>query len=362
MIKGSRNTMTQKVFPIRSTRAPAPAYDGQPLADTLGRNLRDLRISVTDRCNFRCVYCMPREMFDHDFKFVAHEEILSFEEIARLARLFAGLGVKKIRLTGGEPLVRRGLERLVAMLAQIPGLDLTLTTNGSLLAKQAAALAKAGLKRVTVSLDSLDEATFRAINDADCPVSKVIEGIEAAAAAGMAPIKINMVVKRGTNDGHVLAMAERWRGTGHVVRFIEYMDVGSTNGWRMDDVVPSAQIVKMIGERYPLEPVDPDYRGEVAERWRYRDGAGEIGVIASVTQAFCRDCNRLRLSAEGSLYTCLFAQQGHDLKWLLRHGGSDEELVNEVAAVWRARGDRYSEIRTTETAKARKVEMSYIGG
>jgi cyclic pyranopterin phosphate synthase len=362
MIKGSRNTMTQKVFPIRSTRAPAPAYDGQPLADTLGRNLRDLRISVTDRCNFRCVYCMPREMFDHDFKFVAHEEILSFEEIARLARLFAGLGVKKIRLTGGEPLVRRGLERLVAMLAQIPGLDLTLTTNGSLLAKQAAALAKAGLKRVTVSLDSLDEATFRAINDADCPVSKVIEGIEAAAAAGMAPIKINMVVKRGTNDGHVAAMAERWRGTGHVVRFIEYMDVGTTNGWRMDDVVPSAQIVKMIGERYPLEPVDPDYRGEVAERWRYRDGAGEIGVISSVTQAFCRDCNRLRLSAEGSLYTCLFAQQGHDLKWLLRHGGSDEELVNEIAAVWRARGDRYSEIRTTETAKARKVEMSYIGG
>ncbi|HET9734900.1 MAG TPA: GTP 3',8-cyclase MoaA [Burkholderiales bacterium] len=354
--------MTQKVFPIRSTRAPAPAYDGQPLADTLGRNLRDLRISVTDRCNFRCVYCMPREMFDHDFKFVAHEEILSFEEIARLARLFAGLGVKKIRLTGGEPLVRRGLERLVAMLAQIPGLDLTLTTNGSLLAKQAAALAKAGLKRVTVSLDSLDEATFRAINDADCPVSKVIEGIEAAAAAGMAPIKINMVVKRGTNDGHVAAMAERWRGTGHVVRFIEYMDVGTTNGWRMDDVVPSAQIVKMIGERYPLEPVDPDYRGEVAERWRYRDGAGEIGVISSVTQAFCRDCNRLRLSAEGSLYTCLFAQQGHDLKWLLRHGGSDEELVNEIAAVWRARGDRYSEIRTTETAKARKVEMSYIGG
>jgi cyclic pyranopterin phosphate synthase len=362
MIEDARNTMTQKVFPIGTARAPAPAYDGQPLADTLGRNLRDLRISVTDRCNFRCVYCMPREMFDHDFKFVAHEEILSFEEIARLARLFAGLGVKKIRLTGGEPLVRRGLERLVAMLAQIPGLDLTLTTNGSLLAKQASALASAGLKRVTVSLDSLDDATFRAINDADCSVATVIAGIEAAAGAGMAPIKINMVVKRGTNDGHVLAMAERWRGTRHVVRFIEYMDVGTTNGWRMDDVVPSAQIVKTIGERYPLEPLDPDYRGEVAGRWRYRDGAGEIGVISSVTQAFCRDCNRLRLSAEGSLYTCLFAQQGHDLKWLLRHGGSDEELVNEIAAVWRARGDRYSEVRTTETAKARKIEMSYIGG
>jgi len=354
--------MTQKVFPIRSVRAPAPAYDGQPLADTLGRSLRDLRISVTDRCNFRCVYCMPREMFDHDFKFLPHAEILSFEEIARLARVFAGLGVKKIRLTGGEPLVRRELHRLVALLAQIPGLDLTLTTNGSLLAKQAAGLAQAGLKRVTVSLDSLEDATFRAINDADCSVSKVIEGIEAAAAAGMAPIKINMVVKRGVNDGHVLRMAERWRGSAHILRFIEYMDVGSTNGWRMDDVVPSAEIVRKIGERYPLEQVDPDYRGEVAERWRYRDGAGEIGVISSVTQAFCRDCNRLRLSAEGSLYTCLFAQEGHDLKWLLRHGGSDEEIVNEIAAIWRARGDRYSEIRTAETAKARKIEMSYIGG
>jgi len=354
--------MTQKVFPIRSARAPAPAYDGQPLADTLGRSLRDLRISVTDRCNFRCVYCMPREMFDHDFKFLPHDEILSFEEIARLASVFAGLGVKKIRLTGGEPLVRRELHRLVELLAQIPGLDLTLTTNGSLLAKQAATLAKAGLKRVTVSLDSLDDATFRAINDADCSVSKVIEGIEAAAEAGMAPIKINMVVKRGVNDGHVLAMAERWRGTGHILRFIEYMDVGSTNGWRMDDVVPSAEIVRKIGERYPIESVDPGYRGEVAERWRFRDGAGEIGVISSVTQAFCRDCNRLRLSAEGSLYTCLFAQEGHDLKWLLRHGGTDEELLNEIAAVWRARGDRYSEIRTAETAKARKIEMSYIGG
>jgi cyclic pyranopterin phosphate synthase len=362
MIESPRNTMTQKVFPIHAARAPAPAYDGQALVDTLGRKLRDLRISVTDRCNFRCVYCMPREVFDQDFKFVPHGEVLSFEEIARLARLFAGLGVKKIRLTGGEPLVRRELHRLVALLAQIPGLDLTLTTNGALLAKQAAGLAQAGLKRVTVSLDSLDEATFRAINDADCPVSKVIEGIEAAAAAGMAPIKINMVVKRGANDGHVLAMAERWRGTGHVVRFIEYMDVGSTNGWRMDDVVPSAEIVKAIGARWPLETVEPGYRGEVAERWRYRDGAGEIGVISSVTQAFCRDCNRLRLSAEGSLYTCLFAEQGHDLKWLLRHGGSDQELVNEIAAVWRARADRYSEIRTAETAKARKVEMSYIGG
>jgi cyclic pyranopterin phosphate synthase len=354
--------MTQKVFPIRTAHAPAPAYDGRPLADTLARGLRDLRISVTDRCNFRCVYCMPRETFGSDFKFLPHEEILSFEEIARLARLFAGLGVKKVRITGGEPLVRRELHRLVALLATIPGLDLTLTTNGALLAKQAGALAKAGLKRVTVSLDSLDDPTFRAINDADFPVARVIEGIDAAAAAGMAPIKINMVVKRGVNDAHVLAMAERWRGTGHIARFIEYMDVGSSNGWRMDDVVPSAEIVKLIGARHPLESVDPNYAGEVAERWRYRDGAGEIGVISSVTQAFCASCNRLRLSAEGSLYTCLFAEQGHDLKWLLRRGGSDDDIVNEIAAVWRARGDRYSEIRTAETAKARKVEMSYIGG
>ena len=354
--------MTQKVFPIRSSRSPAPVHDGRPLADTLGRGLRDLRISVTDRCNFRCVYCMPRETFDHDFKFLPHEEILSFEEIARLTRIFGGLGVKKVRITGGEPLVRRDLHRLVAMLAQIPDLDLTLTTNGSLLVKQAGALAKAGLKRVTVSLDSLDDATFRALNDADYPVARVLEGIEAAAAAGMAPIKINMVVKRGVNDGHVLDMAERWRGTGHIVRFIEYMDVGSTNGWRMDDVVPSAEIVRMIGERYPLEPAEPNYTGEVAERWRYADGAGEIGVISSVTQAFCSSCNRLRLSAEGSLYTCLFAQQGHDLKRLLRQGSSDAQLVDEIAAVWRARGDRYSEIRTEETAKARKIEMSYIGG
>jgi len=354
--------MTQKVFPISPARAPAPSYDGRPLADTRGRGLRDLRISVTDRCNFRCVYCMPREVFDRDFKFVTHDEVLTFEEIARLARLFAGLGVKKIRLTGGEPLVRRDLHRLVALLAAIPGLDLTLTTNGSLLPKQAAALAQAGLKRVTVSLDSLDDATFRAVNDADFPVARVIEGIEAAAAAGMAPIKINMVVKRGVNDAHVLAMAERWRGTGHIVRFIEYMDVGSTNGWRTDEVVPSAEIVKAIGARFPLEAADANYTGEVAERWRYRDGAGEIGVISSVTQAFCSTCNRLRLSAEGSLFTCLFAQQGHPLKHLLRRGTSDDAIVNEIAAVWHARDDRYSEIRTAETAKQHKIEMSYIGG
>jgi cyclic pyranopterin phosphate synthase len=353
--------MSRKVIPIQPGHPAAPPYDGAPLADTRGRELRDLRISVTDRCNFRCVYCMPREVFDAHYKFLPHSAILTFEEIARLARVFVFLGVKKIRLTGGEPLVRRDLHKLVALLAPL-GADLTLTTNGSLLAKQARALAEAGLRRITVSLDSLDDATFRAINDADYPVARVIEGIEAAAAAGLAPVKINMVVKRGANDGEVLAMAERWRGSGHVVRFIEYMDVGSTNGWRMDDVVPAAEIVAAIGRVHPLEPVEPDYRGEVAERWRYADGSGEIGVIASVTQAFCRDCNRMRLSTEGSLYTCLFAQHGHDLRGLLRGGASDEAIVDEIAALWRRRSDRYSEVRTAATAKQRKVEMSYIGG
>ena len=350
-----------KVIPIHSGRAAAPAYDGRALADTRGRPMRDLRISVTDRCNFRCVYCMPREVFDADYKFLPHSAILSFEEIARLASVFTGLGVKKIRLTGGEPLVRRHLDRLVAMLGEL-GVEITLTTNGSLLAKQAPALKKAGLHRVTVSLDSLDDATFRAMNDADYPVAKVIDGIEAAAAAGLAPVKINMVVKRGANDRDVEAMAERWRGTGHVMRFIEYMDVGSSNGWRMDDVVPSVEVVRRISARWPLEPVGANYPGEVAERWRYRDGAGEVGVISSVTQAFCSGCSRMRLSTEGALYTCLFAHSGHDLKRLLRGGATDEELRNEIAAVWRGRGDRYSEIRTLETAKLPKVEMSYIGG
>jgi cyclic pyranopterin phosphate synthase len=350
--------MPEKVIPIRSPRSAS--RDGA-LADALGRPLRDLRISVTDRCNFRCVYCMPREVFGADHKFLPHSAILSFEEIARLARLFVELGVKKIRLTGGEPLVRRDLHRLVAQLAALD-VDLTLTTNGSLLAKQAQALHDAGLRRVTVSLDSLDDAVFKAMNDVDFPVAKVLEGIDAAAAAGLAPLKINMVVKRGVNEQEIVPMARRWRGSGHVVRFIEYMDVGSTNGWRLDDVVPSAEVVRRIGEHFPLEPVDPEYRGEVAERWRYRDGAGEIGVIASVTQAFCRDCTRMRLSTEGELYTCLFAQSGHDLKSLLRGGASDEALREAIEAVWRAREDRYSEIRTTETAASPKVEMSYIGG
>jgi cyclic pyranopterin phosphate synthase len=353
--------MMQKVISIQPQRLAAPVFTGGRLADTLGRTMRDLRISVTDRCNFRCVYCMPREVFDAGHEFLPQSAILSFEEIARLARIFVELGVKKIRLTGGEPLVRKQLHRLVGMLAELP-VEITLTTNGSLLAKQAAALRKAGLHRVTVSLDSLDEATFQAMNDAEFPVARVIEGIEAAAAEGLAPVKINTVVKRGTNDGDIVAMAGRWRGTGHIVRFIEYMDVGSSNGWRMDDVVPSAEVVQRISERWPLEPIDAHYPGEVAERWRYADGAGEIGVISSVTQAFCSSCNRMRLSTEGSLFTCLFAQSGHDLKALVRGGASDEAIRNEIAAVWQRRSDRYSEIRTEETAKQRKVEMSYIGG
>ena len=353
--------MVKKVIPVRSQRIPAAVFAGGPLADARGRPMRDLRISVTDRCNFRCTYCMPREVFDAGYKFLPHEAILSFEEIARLARIFVGLGVEKIRLTGGEPLVRRDLHRLVAMLQGL-NVEVTLTTNASLLAKQANALARAGLNRVTVSLDSLDDATFRAMNDADFPVAKVIEGIDAAAAAGLEPVKINMVVKRGLNDEHILPMAERWRGSGHIVRFIEFMDVGSTNGWRMDDVVPSSEVVRRISERWKLEPVGANYAGEVAERWRYVDGAGEIGVISSVTQAFCSTCNRMRLSTEGSLYTCLFAQSGHDLKSLLRGGATDGAIRNEIAALWQKREDRYSEIRTAETAKAKKVEMSYIGG
>ena len=350
----------KKVIPIVSGRSAAPTFSGGALVDTRARPMRDLRISVTDRCNFRCVYCMPREVFDANHQFLPHSAILSFEEIARLARIFVGLGVQKLRLTGGEPLVRRDLYRLVAMLAELP-VEITLTTNGSLLAKQAKALKAAGLHRVTVSLDSLDDATFRAMNDADFPVAKVIDAIEAAAAEGL-PVKINTVVKRGVNDQDIVRMAERWRGTGHVARFIEYMDVGSSNGWRMDDVVPSAEVVKRIAARWPLEPIGANYPGEVAERWRYVDGAGEIGVISSVTQAFCSTCTRMRLSTEGSLFTCLFAQSGHDLKSLVRGGASDEELRNEIAAVWQRRADRYSEIRTEATSRERKVEMSYIGG
>jgi cyclic pyranopterin phosphate synthase len=330
--------------------------------DTLSRPLRDLRISVTDRCNFRCVYCMPKTVFGRDYSFLDRKELLTFEEITRVARAFVANGVEKVRLTGGEPLLRRDIERLVAMLAEIPGLDLTLTTNGALLPQKAEALRAAGLKRITVSLDSLDDATFRAMNDVDFPVERVLEGIDAAAAAGLLPVKVNMVVKRGVNDASLVDMARRFHGTGHILRFIEYMDVGATNGWRLDDVVPAAEIVQRISAELPLEPAEENYRGEVARRWRYVDGGGEIGVIASVTQAFCRDCTRARISAEGKLFTCLFATRGTDLRALVRSGGTDEDLQAAIAGTWRVRSDRYSEVRSEATARLPKVEMSYIGG
>jgi cyclic pyranopterin phosphate synthase len=331
------------------------------LTDRLGRPVRDLRISVTDRCNFRCVYCMPKDVYGRDYAFLPRSALLTFEEIERVAKAFVSLGVEKIRITGGEPLVRRELDRLVAKLAALGPLDLTLTTNGALLAAQARALADAGLTRVTVSLDSLDDATFRAMNDVDFPVERVLAGIEAAAAVG-APVKVNVVVKRGVNEDGIVDLARHFRGSGHVLRFIEYMDVGHTNGWRLDDVVPAAEIVRRIEEEFPLEAVEPAYRGEVARRYRYADGAGEVGVIASVTQPFCGDCTRARLSADGKLYTCLFAVHGHDLRALLRGGVSDEQLEDALSGVWRARDDRYSELRSAETVELEKVEMSYIGG
>jgi GTP 3',8-cyclase len=334
---------------------------GQPL-DTRRRPLRDLRISVTDRCNFRCVYCMPREVFGRDYAFLPRAELLTFEEIERVARAFAAQGVRKIRLTGGEPLLRRDLEVLVAMLARLPGVELTLTTNGVLLPQKARALAEAGLARVTVSLDSLDDDVFRAMNDADVPVERVLAGIEAAQEAGLGPLKVNTVVRRGINEESVLPLARFFRGTDVAVRFIEYMDVGASNGWRLDDVVPAAEIVAAIDAEAPLEPVEPAYRGEVARRYRYRDGSGEIGVIASVTQPFCGDCTRARISADGKVYTCLFAVNGHDLRALLRGGAGDDELLAAVSAIWTRRDDRYSELRTADTVPLPRVEMSYIGG
>ena len=319
-------------------------------------------MSVTDRCNFRCTYCMPRSVFGRDYEFLRRTELLTFEEIERLVRVFAAGGVQKVRLTGGEPLLRRDLEELIALLAAIGGLELTLTTNASLLPEKAPLLRDAGLDRITVSLDSPDDDTFRTMNDADFPVERVLAGIDAATAAGFSPIKINMVVKRGVNDADVVPIAERFRGTGHIVRFIEYMDVGSTNGWRLDDVVPAGEIIDSINAVFEVEPAEANYAGEVAQRWRYRDGSGEIGVIASVTQPFCRDCTRARLSAEGMLYTCLFASQGHDVRALLRGGASDEAIAERIGTIWRAREDQYSELRTQATAKDAKVEMSYIGG
>ncbi len=360
--------MAKTVIAFNDSRSPlaippAAPLDARAPADTMGRALRDLRISVTDRCNFRCRYCMPREVFDADYKFRPNSEILTFEGIVRLARVFASLGTKKIRLTGGEPLLRRNLAGLVRMLRDaLPEVDLTLTTNGSALRAHALELRDAGLDRVTVSLDSLDDATFRAMNDADFPVARVLDGIESAAQAGLGPIKVNMVVKRGVNEHQVLDMARHFRGTGHVARFIEFMDVGSTNGWRLDDVMPSAEIVRRIGAQFPVEPLDPNYGGEVAQRWRYLDGRGEFGVISSVTQAFCSTCTRARLSTDGQVFTCLFAQRGYDLKAPLRSGASDEALAQAVTGIWQRRADRYSEIRTAETARSRKVEMSFIGG
>jgi len=345
------------------------------LTDALGRPLRDLRISVTDRCNFRCSYCMPKEVFDRDYAFLPQTSLLSFEEITRLARLFVSHGVQKIRLTGGEPLLRRHLETLVGMLAELRTpdgrpLDLTLTTNGSLLVRKAQALHDAGLRRVTVSLDALDDPIFRRMNDVDFPVADVLAGIDAALAAGLGPVKVNMVVKRGTNDGEIVPMARHFREhyAGSVVlRFIEYMDVGSTNGWRMDHVLPSADLIEHLGAAFPLEPIDAQAAGETAQRWRYLDGGGEVGVISSVTQAFCRDCNRARLSTEGRMYLCLFADHGHDLRHLLREAkASDAQLTGAIAEVWAGRGDRYSELRSRGVEQAgraeRRVEMHYIGG
>jgi cyclic pyranopterin phosphate synthase len=343
-------------------------FDGRRgTTDTLGRALRDLRISVTDRCNFRCTYCMPREIFGRDYEFLPRDKVLSFEEIERLARVFVGLGVEKLRITGGEPLVRRDLPDLVAMLAALRrpdggALDLTLTTNGAALRALARTLADAGLRRVTVSLDSLDDAVFGAMNGIEFPVDRVLDGIAAAGEAGLAPIKINMVVRRGINESSIVPMARWARDAGLILRFIEYMDVGHSNGWRLDEVVPAAELVEMIGRVWPIVPADPSYRGEVADRWRYTDGRGEFGVIASVTQPFCRDCTRARVSADGKIYTCLFAVDGHDARAVLRSGASDAELAAFVESIWARRGDRYSELRSAATTTLPKIEMFTMGG
>ena len=382
MPAGHNPPMADKVIPLADHRYASsvplvPAQSTAPtglLADTLGRPLRDLRISVTDRCNFRCSYCMPKEVFDKHYEFLPHSSLLSFEEIARLARQFVAHGVRKIRLTGGEPLLRKNLERLVEMLAALRTagdglpLDLTLTTNGSVLARKAQALKDAGLQRITVSLDALDDAVFRRMNDADFPVADVLAGIEAAQRVGLGPIKINMVVKRGTNDDQIVAMARHFRHSGAVLRFIEYMDVGATNGWRMDEVLPSAEVIRRISQEFPLVPLEASAPGETAQRWAYRDGGGEIGVISSVTQAFCHDCSRARLSTEGKLYLCLFASMGHDLRPLLRGDADDERIASAIGHIWQGRADRYSELRALRApddggaAAPRRVEMSYIGG
>lgn len=368
--------MTERVIPIAEARYQASVPDvsvapklsaAGELLDQRARRLHDLRISVTDRCNFRCTYCMPKSVFDKDYQFLPQASLLRFEEIERLARIFIDFGVEKLRLTGGEPLLRKNLDELIERLARLStrdgrALDLTLTTNGSLLARKARALRQAGLKRLTVSLDAVDDATFRAMNDVDFAVADVLAGVDAAASAGFSNIKINMVVKRSVNADQILPMARRFKASGHIVRFIEFMDVGASNGWDMTEVVPSREVIELISREMPLMPIDPNYPGEVAERWRYQDNEGEIGVISSVTQAFCSNCTRARLSTEGRLYTCLFAQDGYDLRSLLRGPYSDEQIRNAIGAVWQARNDRYSEVRTAASAAARKIEMSYIGG
>jgi cyclic pyranopterin phosphate synthase len=369
--------MSERIIPIAAAPGLVPPVPDVPVAangllvDALARPLHDLRISITDRCNFRCVYCMPKEVFDKDYAYLPHDALLTFEEITRIARLFVAHGVEKIRLTGGEPLLRKHVERLIAMLRQIATpsgkpLDLTLTTNGSLLARKARALKDAGLDRVTVSLDALDDAVFRAMNDVDFAVADVLHGIDAAHAVGLGPVKVNMVVKRGLNEQEILPMARHFKGSPAILRFIEFMDVGASNGWKMDDVIPSEEVIRRISTELPLEPIGANYAGETAQRWRYTDGGGEVGVISSVTQAFCKDCSRARLSTEGKLYTCLFATRGHDLRALLRNGRSDEDITSTIAHLWHARADRYSETRTAATAGLRagekKVEMSYIGG
>jgi len=377
--EGENTVMAERVIPLVDERVAAraatvPARIITPsglLSDTLGRPLRDLRISVTDRCNFRCSYCMPKEVFDSNYKYLPHSALLTFEEITRVAKLFVAHGVQKIRLTGGEPLLRKNVEILIEQLAQLrtvegTPLDLTLTTNASLLARKAKALKAAGLNRVTVSLDGLDDEVFRRMNDVDFPVAEVLAGIEAARDAGLGPIKINMVVKRGTNENEILPMARRFKGTGMTLRFIEYMDVGTSNGWRMDEVVPSSEVIATINRELPLVPLESSAPGETAQRWAYADGSGEVGVISSVTQAFCGDCNRARLSTEGQIYTCLFATQGHDLRSLIRGGASDEDIASAIGHIWNERGDRYSQLRASMPPDARagqrRVEMSYIGG
>jgi GTP 3',8-cyclase len=364
--------MSRRIIPLADISA-IPDFSGVAaspsgrLTDTLARPLRDLRISVTDRCNFRCVYCMPREVFDKHYQFLPHAALLSFEEIERLARVFVAHGVEKIRLTGGEPLLRKNIEFLIERLAMLRTpegrpLDLTLTTNGSLLARKAQSLKDAGLSRVTVSLDALDDALFRRMNDADFAVADVLHGIETAQAVGLAPLKVNMVVKRGTNDQEIVPMARLFKGSGAVLRFIEYMDVGASNGWNMSEVLPSAQVVDLIDAHFPLIPLEAHSAAETAQRWGYEDGDGEIGVISSVTRAFCGDCTRARLSTEGKLYLCLFASSGHDLRALIRNGATDEEVATAVARIWQGRGDRYSQLRGSATDNVRRVEMSYIGG